>query len=333
LLSIFTHGINGILAEEMGLSKTVQAIALLGYMKDYQQISGPHLFIVPWTDIDHWLAEFKSWSPESRLVVIKGTAEQKRPAFKDILKEDGWDICITSYETCLQEPNVFKEINWRYLAVDEDQTIIKEKTQISEIIQSMKTSNKLLLTGTQTQNDIQELLALQNFLLPDSTYNTICRSANQLCNKELVSCLHNKKMEILKHVSLPNQSKLEIIQPCKVINPSVGLKSLLKDNTSIGNRTQSRKTLQSILPANKSTQGSFQKNSTKSYPWNGLLTKGSGEGSSQNVQITSDCRNSPERIFSVCVESLKGSANIKIIQQAGVEKVSVYTRLYSSGQH
>ncbi|XP_076071439.1 uncharacterized protein LOC143042846 isoform X2 [Mytilus galloprovincialis] len=379
LLSIFTHGINGILAEEMGLSKTVQAIALLGYMKDYQHISGPHLFIVPLTDIDHWVEEFKRWSPESRLVVIKGTVEQRRPAFKDILKEDGWDVCITSCETCLQEPNVFKEINWRYLAVDEDQTIIKEKTQISEIIQSMKTSNKLLLTGTQTQNDLQELLALQNFLLHDSTYNTICRSANQLCDKELVSCLHNilhpfllkrikadlekgllpskeiyiyiglytlqrdwqtiqaqdlkeqlndnmnrevseKKMEILKHVSLPNQSKLEIIQPCKVINPSVGLKSLLKDNTSIGNRTQSRKTLQSILPANKSTQGSFQKNFTKSYSLNGLLTKGSGEGSSQNVQITSDCRNSPERIFSVCVESLKGSPNIKIIQQAGVEK-------------
>lgn len=142
-----------------------------------------------------------------------------------------------------------------------------------------------------------------------------------------------KKIEILKHVSLPNQSKLEIVQPCKVIIPSVGLKSLLKDNTSIGNRTQSRKTLQSILPANKSTQGSFQKNSTKSYSLNGLLTKGSGEGSSQNVQITSDCRNSPERIFSVCVESLKGSPNIKIIQQAGVKKVSDYTRLYGSGQH
>ncbi|XP_071127601.1 uncharacterized protein [Mytilus edulis] len=374
LLSLFTHGINGVLAEDMGLSKTVQAISLLGYMKGYQQISGPHLFIVPLTDIDHWLVEFKSWSPESRLVVIKGTVDQREPA--SILKEDGWDVCITSYETCLQEPNSFKETNWRYLVVDEVQTIIKEKTQILEIIQSMKTSNKLLLTGTQTQNDLQELLALQNFLMSDSTNNTIYRSANQLCDKELVNCLHSilqpfllktikadlekgllptkeiyiyvglytlqkdwqtiqaqdlkdqlddnmnreKKIEILNHVSLPNQSKLEIIQPCKVINPSVGLKCLLKDNTSIGNRTQSRKTLQSILPANKSTQGSFQKNSTKSYPWNGLLTKGSGEESSQNVQITSDCRNSPERIFSVCVESLKGSPNIKIIQQAGVEK-------------
>ncbi|XP_052077309.1 uncharacterized protein LOC127715311 isoform X2 [Mytilus californianus] len=377
LLSLFTHGINGILNEEMGLSKTVQAIALLGYMKDYQQISGPHLFIVPLSHIDHWLAEFKRWSPESRLVVIKGTVEQRRPEIKDILKDDGWDVCITSYETCFQKPNAFKEINWRYLVVDEVQTIIKEKTQISEIIQSMKTSNKLLLTGIQPQNDLQELLALQNFLLPDSTNNTIFRSANQLCDKELVNCLHNilqpfllkriktdlekgllptkeiyiyvglytlqrdwqtrqaeepkeklddninseKKLEILKHVSSPYQSKLEIIKPCKVMNTSVELKSLLKDNTSIGNRTQSRKTLLSILPANKSTQGSSQNNSKKTYPLNGLQKKRSEEGSSQSVQIPFESRNIQGGIFSVCVESSKGSPNIQIIQSGVEEKL------------
>ncbi|CAC5426154.1 SMARCA5 [Mytilus coruscus] len=376
LLSLFTHGINGVLNEEMGLSKTVQAIVLLGYMKDYQQISGPHLFIVPLSNIDHWLAEFKRWSPESRLVVIKGTVEQRGPA-KDILKDDGWDVCITSYQTCFQEPNAFKEINWRYLIVDEVQTIIKEKSQISEIIQSMKTSNKLLLTGIQPQNDLQELLALQNILFPESTNDIILRSPNQLCDKELVNCLHNilhlfllkrikedlekgllptkeiytyvglytlqrdwqtrraedpkekldnnmnseKKMEINRQVSSPCQSKLEIIQPCKIINTSVGLKSLLKDNTSIANRTQSRKTLQSILQANKSTQGSSQNNSNMTYSLNDLQKKGSEQGSSQNVQITSDSRNSPERAFSVCVESSKGSPYIKIIQSGVEEKV------------
>ncbi|XP_076071551.1 uncharacterized protein LOC143042931 [Mytilus galloprovincialis] len=376
LLSLFTHGINGVLAEEMGLSKTVQAIASLRYMKDYQQISGPHLFIVPLTAIDHWLAEFKSWSPESRLVVLKGTVDQRGPV-KDILKDDGWDVCITSYEQCIQEPNSFKEVNWRYLVVDEVQTIIKEKTQISEIIQSIRTSNKLLLTVAQTQNDLQELLALQNFLWPGTTNNTIFRSANQLCDKELVNCLHNilqpfllkrikgelekgllptkeiyiyvgiytlqrdwqtrreedskeklndnmnseKKVDISKLVSSPHQSKLEIIQPCKAPHSSVGLKSLLKVNTSIGNRTQSRKTLQSILQANKSIQGSSQNNFNKSYPLNGLQKKESGEGSSQNAQIPLESRNIQGGIFSVCVESSKGSPNIKITQSGVQEKL------------
>ncbi|CAG2202050.1 ISWI [Mytilus edulis] len=379
LLSLFTYGINGVLAEEMGLSKTVQAIALLRYMKDYQHISGPHLFIVPLTDIDHWVEELKRWSPDSRLVVIKDTNEQQGPV-KYILKGDGWDVCITSYEQCTQEPNSFKEVNWRYLVVDEVQTIIKEKTQISEIIQSIRTSNKLLLTGAQTQNDLQELLALQNFLLPGTTNNTIFRSANQLCDKELVNCLHNilqpfllkrikgelekgllptkeiyiyvgiytlqrdwptrraedskekldnnmnndKKMEINNPVSSPFQSKLEFIQPCKAVNSSVGLKSLLKVNTSIGNRIQSRKTLQSILSPNKSTQGSSQNN---------LQKKGSEERSSQNVHITSDSRNIQGEIFSVCVESLKDSPNIKIIQSGGEEeKYLSFVKYYINGE-
>ncbi|VDH94780.1 Hypothetical predicted protein [Mytilus galloprovincialis] len=369
LLSLFTHGINGILAEEMGLSKTVQAIALLRYMKDYQHISGPHLFIVPLTAIDHWLAEFKRWSPESRLVVLKGTVDQRGPV-KDILKDDGWDVCITSYEQCIQEPNSFKEVNWRYLVVDEVQTIIKEKTQISEIIQSIRTSNKLYLTVAQTQNDLQELLALQNFLLPGTTNNTIFRSANQLCDIELVNCLHNILQPFLlkrikgelkkgllptkeiyiyvgiytlqrdwqmrraedskeklddnmnsenKPVFSPYQSKLEIIQPCKVLTPSLRLKSLLKDNTSMSNR--SRKTLQSVLQANKSTQGPSPNNSNKTYPINGSQKKGSSEGSSQNVKITSDSRNIQDGIFSVCVESSKGNPNIKIIQTGVKEKL------------
>lgn len=134
-----------------------------------------------------------------------------------------------------------------------------------------------------------------------------------------------KKVDISKLVSSPHQSKLEIIQPCKAPHSSVGLKSLLKVNTSIGNRTQSRKTLQSILQANKSIQGSSQNNFNKSYPLNGLQKKESGEGSSQNAQIPLESRNIQGGIFSVCVESSKGSPNIKIVQP-GVQEVSlVYT--------
>ncbi|CAC5355541.1 NR6AN [Mytilus coruscus] len=122
-----------------------------------------------------------------------------------------------------------------------------------------------------------------------------------------------KKMEINK----PYQSKLEFIQPCKALNSSVGLKSLLKVNTSIGNRTQSRKTLQSILQANKSTQGPSQNNSNNTNPLNGLQKN----RSSQNVQIPLDSRNIQEGIFSVCVESSKGSPNIQIIQPGVEEKL------------
>lgn len=40
-------------------------------------------------------------------------------------------------------------------------------SQLSEIVREFKTTNRLLLTGTPLQNNLHELWALLNFLLPD----------------------------------------------------------------------------------------------------------------------------------------------------------------------
>eukprot|EP01084_Bolivina_argentea_P011309 21140_1 len=39
--------INGILADDMGLGKTLETISLIAYLKQYRNISGPHIIIVP----------------------------------------------------------------------------------------------------------------------------------------------------------------------------------------------------------------------------------------------------------------------------------------------
>ena len=39
--------------------------------------------------------------------------------------------------------------------------------QLSEIVREFRTTNRLLLTGTPLQNNLHELWALLNFLLPD----------------------------------------------------------------------------------------------------------------------------------------------------------------------
>ena len=78
-----------------------------------------------------------------------------------------WNAIITSYEMVLREKAIFKKFNWRYLVIDEAHRIKNEKSKLSEIVREFRTTNRLLLTGTPLQNNLHELWALLNFLLPD----------------------------------------------------------------------------------------------------------------------------------------------------------------------
>lgn len=106
LISLYENGINGILADEMvctkpfwkvsctkrsmdavltcadvlytqGLGKTLQTISLLGYMKHYRNIPGPHMVLVPKSTLYNWMNEFKRWVPTLRAVCLIGDRDQR----------------------------------------------------------------------------------------------------------------------------------------------------------------------------------------------------------------------------------------------------------------
>ncbi|XP_072171356.1 SWI/SNF-related matrix-associated actin-dependent regulator of chromatin subfamily A member 5-like [Diadema setosum] len=167
LISLYEHGINGILADEMGLGKTLQTISLLGYMKHYRHIPSPHLIICPKSTLANWMAECERWCPSLRAVCLIGNQETRSAFIRDVMMPGEWDVCITSYEMAIREKSVFKKFNWRYLVIDEAHRIKNEKSKLSDIVREFKTTNRLLLTGTPLQNNLHELWALLNFLLPD----------------------------------------------------------------------------------------------------------------------------------------------------------------------
>lgn len=86
---------------------------------------------------------------------------------RETLMPGNWDVCITSYEMIIRERSVFKKFNWRYMVIDEAHRIKNEKSKLSELLREFKSANRLLLTGTPLQNNLHELWALLNFLLPD----------------------------------------------------------------------------------------------------------------------------------------------------------------------
>ncbi|SCV05044.1 LANO_0G17238g1_1 [Lachancea nothofagi CBS 11611] len=167
LLSLYENKLSGILADEMGLGKTLQTIAFLGYLRYVKNIDGPTIVIVPKSTLNNWQREFAKWTPEVETVVLSGDKEERQRIFNDIVLEAKFDVLITSYEMVIKEKSTLKRLMWQYLIVDEAHRIKNEQSTLSQIIRLFRSKGRLLITGTPLQNNLHELWALLNFLLPD----------------------------------------------------------------------------------------------------------------------------------------------------------------------
>ncbi|KAH8785327.1 chromatin remodelling complex ATPase chain ISW1 [Diaporthe sp. PMI_573] len=167
LISLHENGISGILADEMGLGKTLQTISFLGYLRHIMGITGPHLITVPKSTLDNWKREFARWTPEVNVLVLQGAKEERQQLIADRLESEDFDVCITSYEMILREKSHLKKFAWEYIIIDEAHRIKNEESSLAQVIRLFNSRNRLLITGTPLQNNLHELWALLNFLLPD----------------------------------------------------------------------------------------------------------------------------------------------------------------------
>ena len=167
LIHLYDNGINGILADEMGLGKTLQTISLLAYLREFRGITGPHMVIVPKSTLHNWLAEFRRWCPVIKAVKFHGNGEERQHQKDTIVQPGKFDVVVTSYEMVIKEKNHWKKFHWRYVIIDEAHRIKNENSILSKVVRMLRTNYRLLITGTPLQNNLHELWALLNFLLPE----------------------------------------------------------------------------------------------------------------------------------------------------------------------
>ena len=168
MISLYQNNINGILADEMGLGKTLQTISLIGYMKHFRNTPRPHLVIVPKSTLQNWVNEFNKFCPSIKVACLKGLQEERATLIKDVLKDETkWEVLISQYETVMIEKAAIGKIKWNYICIDEAHRIKNDKSNLSVIVRGFHSKNRLLITGTPLQNNLHELWALLNFLVPD----------------------------------------------------------------------------------------------------------------------------------------------------------------------
>jgi SWI/SNF-related matrix-associated actin-dependent regulator of chromatin subfamily A member 5 len=192
LISLYDRNLSGILADEMGLGKTLQSISLVGYLKFVRHDPGPYLVICPKSTITNWSREFARWCPDLKTVRLQGDQNERRQALEVDMREP-YDVLITTYEVLIIEKAALRKTKWRYMLIDEAHRIKNENSVLSQAVRILHSDYRLLITGTPLQNNLHELWALLNFLLPQlfsdsEVFDSLF--ANQSHSDSIVGKLH-----------------------------------------------------------------------------------------------------------------------------------------------
>jgi len=232
MIQLQQNKISGILADEMGLGKTLQTIALLGYMKYYREIDGPFLIIVPKSTLQNWSNEFQKWCPSMKAVILIGSEEERQNIINEHIRTKDFDAIITSYEMVLKCGTMLKKTTWEYIIIDEAHRIKNENSKLSEMVRMLKSKNRLLLTGTPLQNNLHELWALLNFLLPDlfssaEDFDSWFQDDSLLNNEDIVGRLHKVLQPFLLRRLKSDVEKS--LLPKKEVNVYIGLSAMQRE--------------------------------------------------------------------------------------------------------
>ena len=193
LVSLYVNNLNGILADEMGLGKTIQTIALLCYIMEKKHNEGPFLIIAPLATISNWVIEFDRWAPGIKIVVYKGAPAERRQLANQIKQEKHkYNAVLTTYEYIMKDKYNLNKVTWQYIIVDEGHRMKNYKSKFTQTLGTQFNSvYRLLLTGTPLQNNLSELWALLNFLLP-KIFNS-CEDFEKWFNQPFSSKLPGEK--------------------------------------------------------------------------------------------------------------------------------------------
>lgn len=157
---MYKYGLNGILADDMGLGKTLQALTVLQKAKEVDG-PAPTLVICPTTVVFNWESEIQKFAPE--LSCLKLSGADRKSLFKEI---PNYDVVITSYALIRRDIKHFKDINFRYIILDESQNIKNAMSQTAQAVKQLQASHKLALSGTPIENKLEELWSVFDFLMP-----------------------------------------------------------------------------------------------------------------------------------------------------------------------
>ena len=154
-------GFGGVLADDMGLGKTVQALALLVERHLARESDRPSLLVVPTSLVGNWEREAARFAPDLKLLTLHGPNRKRN--FCAIAEHH---LIVTTYPLIRRDYEILFAQEYDLAILDEAQAVKNPAAAISKLIRDIDARQRIALTGTPMENNLAELWALFDWLVP-----------------------------------------------------------------------------------------------------------------------------------------------------------------------
>lgn len=149
------------LADDMGLGKTLQVITFLLIQQEKQK-GKPSLVVMPTSILFNWKNELEHFAPSLKFQIHHGNSK-----LNNADEFSKFDIILTTYGTLISDLYLIKKTNYNYIILDESQAIKNPNSQRYLAARSLKSRNKIIMTGTPFENNTYDIYGQLSFACPD----------------------------------------------------------------------------------------------------------------------------------------------------------------------
>ncbi|MFK0142615.1 SNF2-related protein [Streptomyces murinus] len=159
-LANVTSRFGAVLGDDMGLGKSVQAIALMLHRRERGLTQGlPVLLVVPTSMLLTWVRQLKTFAPTVPVRMYYGAGRTLEGLEADT-------VVVTSYGTLLASQDELTAQTYSLAVADEAQHVKNASSKTARALARLLALARVALTGTPAENRLLDLWALLNWTNP-----------------------------------------------------------------------------------------------------------------------------------------------------------------------